>query len=185
MHKLLRRSRVLLLFLSLMSTLHAAEARASGWDGKVIFMRHALAPGTGDPSNFRLDDCSTQRNLNEVGREQARAIGSELQAAGVLPVAIYSSQWCRCWQTAELLGLGAYSTHPGLNSFFQGIVDRKQTLELLEELMSGLDTSAGPYIFVTHQVVISAVTGLYTASGAMVVYDLVSGSVSAYSDGGS
>ena len=172
---------LLLLTLALASVLQAAEVQASDWQGKVIFMRHALAPGTGDPGNFQLDDCATQRNLNDLGREQARSIGVSLQAAGVVPAAIYSSQWCRCWQTAELLGLGPYSTHPGLNSFFQGIVDRKQTLELLGDLMSELDTSTGPYIFVTHQVVISALTGFYPASGAMVVYDLASGAVSPYS----
>ena len=181
MNRLLRPHWILLWLLALASVLQAAEARASDWDGKVIFMHHALAPGTGDPSNFKLGDCATQRNLNEVGREQARSIGASLQKSGVVPVAIYSSQWCRCWQTAELLGLGSYNTHPGLNSFFQGIVDRKQTLELLEKLISKLDTSVGPYMFVTHQVVISAVTGFYPASGAMVVYDLANGSVSAYS----
>ena len=175
----------LILLLSLILIVHAVELRASDWDGKVIFMRHALAPGTGDPSHFQLGDCATQRNLNDAGRLQARSIGASLRTAGVSPVAIYSSQWCRCWQTAELLGLGAYSTHPGLNSFFQGIVDRKHTLDLLDELMTDLDTSIGPYIFVTHQVVISAVTGFYPASGAMVVYDLANASVSPYSAGSS
>ena len=160
----------------------AAEAATNPeWAGKVIFMRHALAPGFGDPQDFRIDDCSSQRNLNSAGREQARDLGARLLAAGVLPVAIYSSQWCRCWQTAELLALGDYQQHPGLNSFFQNIVDREQTLARLAELLAALDSASGPYLMVTHQVVISAVTGISPASGGMVVYDLSSKTAKRYS----
>ena len=81
-------------------------------------MRHATAPGTGDPAEFQLDDCATQRNLSAVGREQARATGARLRAAGITSAEVYSSQWCRCLETARLLGLGEVLELPALNSFF-------------------------------------------------------------------
>src|SRR5688500_16468822 len=70
-------------------------------------LRHALAPGIGDPAEFRLDDCATQRNLSAAGRDQARAIGERLRAQGITQAEVYSSQWCRCLETARLLDLGA------------------------------------------------------------------------------
>ena len=171
-----------LLGLLALTSLSATEATTNAeWAGKVIFMRHALAPGFGAPQNFRIDDCSSQRNLNSAGREQARDLGARLRRAGVLPVAIYSSQWCRCWQTAELLALGDYQQHLGLNSFFQNIVDREQTLARLADLLATLDSASGPYLMVTHQVVIAALTGISPASGGMVVYDIASKTSKRYS----
>ena len=84
----------------------------------VALMRHATAPGTGDPAGFALGDCTTQRNLSAAGREQARATGARLRAAGIAMARIYSSQWCRCLETARLLGLGEVTELPALNSFF-------------------------------------------------------------------
>ena len=66
------------------------------FDGTVIFLRHALAPGNGDPANFNLKDCHTQRNLDETGRRQARGIGKRIAAANLNLVGIYSIEWCRC-----------------------------------------------------------------------------------------
>lgn len=87
--------------------------------GKVIIVRHAIAPGTGDPSNFEVDDCSTQRNLDTSGRNQALAMGDWLRSQGVDSARVYSSQWCRCKDTAELLKLGPVKELPALNSFYQ------------------------------------------------------------------
>lgn len=87
--------------------------------GHFAIMRHALAPGTGDPRNFDLTDCSTQRNLSEAGREQAKAVGELLRKSGIEKAGVYSSQWCRCLDTATLLGLGPVTELPALNSFFQ------------------------------------------------------------------
>ena len=70
--------------------------------GHVLMIRHALAPGTGDPTNFRIGDCSTQRNLDDRGREQARTIGNWLRSKGLTSARVYSSQWCRCLETAQL-----------------------------------------------------------------------------------
>ena len=74
-------------------------------DANVIFMRHALAPGFGDPEDFNVADCSTQRNLNEEGRAQALSIGKAMRNSGLQFKEILSSQWCRCTQTTELLNL--------------------------------------------------------------------------------
>ena len=101
--------------------------------GDVLIMRHALAPGGGDPTNFRVDDCATQRNLDGAGRAQATDIGRALVASGlVLGARIFTSQWCRCRETAELIQAVLASSHPlanasqfqvlpdwGLNSFYQ------------------------------------------------------------------
>jgi hypothetical protein len=91
--------------------------------GTVLLLRHVLAPGTGDPPGFVLGDCSTQRNLSDVGREQGRALGERLRQAGIVQARIYSSRWCRCLETAELLDLGPVQPLPALDSFFQ---DRSQ-----------------------------------------------------------
>lgn len=136
----------------------------------VVFMRHALAPGFGDPSNFKLDDCATQRNLNEEGIEQARLLGKKLRAAGWQFDQILSSRWCRCAQTAEQLGYDSWQYFDGLNSFFQNHVDREKTLQLLEQKLDSL----GPderILMVSHQVVISAITGISPESGGIVLYN--------------
>ena len=89
-------------------------------DANVIFMRHALAPGFGDPENFNLDSCETQRNLNVDGRQQAIDSGHYLRNESLKFDAIYSSQWCRCLETAKLLNFSIEESFAGLNSFFQG-----------------------------------------------------------------
>ena len=139
-------------------------------DGNVLFLRHALAPGFGDPAHFDIDDCATQRNLNDVGREQARAIGAYMTRHDIVPDTILSSRWCRCRDTASEMAIGPFSTHTGLNSFFDGHVDRGRTLAALRAYMATI----GPgrlELMVTHQVVISAVTGIAPRSGGMVVYN--------------
>jgi phosphohistidine phosphatase SixA len=142
------------------------SALASGQ--AVAIMRHALAPGTGDPAGFRLDDCSTQRNLSDAGRAQAKAIGDRLRRNGIDQAEVRSSQWCRCLDTAQHLGLGPVEPMPALNSFF-GNRSRgpAQTRELREFL---IDREADqPLILVTHQVNITALTGVFPTSGEIVV----------------
>ena len=136
----------------------------------VILMRHALAPGTGDPSNFQIDDCATQRNLNQAGIEQAKQIGKSLAAKGLVPTRIFTSPWCRCVDTAKALNLGDYEIHDGLASFSEGHVDRDETLSLLRaELQKIGDDEL--VLFITHQVVIQALTGTYVKSGAYLLKD--------------
>jgi len=136
-------------------------------DGEaIVIMRHALAPGVGDPANFDVTDCTTQRNLDVAGRAQSREIGERFRVAGIASAAVYSSAWCRCRETAQLLGLGDVTTLPALNSFFRAWERQEaQTNDLRAWLTQwGGD---GPLVLVSHQVNIRALTGLSTRSGEM------------------
>ena len=144
---------------------------AANPDGHVLFIRHALAPGSGDPSHFKVEDCQTQRNLSVAGREQARQIGARLRAANLKISNILSSQWCRCKDTATEMGLGPVNLAPGLNSFYQGIVPKKDTLASLTKRLDSLDGGDGITIMVTHFITISAITGIGVSSGGMVSYN--------------
>ena len=143
-------------------------------DANVVFLRHALAPGIGDPDYFNIDNCSTQRNLNEAGKLQAKNLGNILRAAELKFEKILSSQWCRCIETVELLQLTPWETFPGLNSFFQKYSNRKKNLLLLESKIKQFKTKK-LYLLVTHQVVISAVTNKTTDSGGLVIYNSFTG----------
>ena len=144
---------------------------ANDWDalsepGAIAIMRHALAPGTGDPANLTVGDCSTQRNLDDRGRAQARAVGAALRDRGYTFDFVFSSQWCRTRETAELLGLGPVLDAAALNSFFGDAstrdVQTQQTRDLIEQ-------TEGRSMLVTHQVNIFALTGQSTRSGEVLV----------------
>jgi broad specificity phosphatase PhoE len=163
---------ILLLVLALPAYANSVEIAKT--DGAILLMRHALAPGTGDPEKVVVGDCSTQRNLSEVGRKQAREIGKRLAEVGITHV--FTSQWCRTRETAELLNAGTVKDWPSLNSFF---ADRSSEPEQTKEtmrLLSSLKTSDRP-ILVTHQVNISALTGLVPRSGEIIVVRIVNGSL--------
>jgi phosphohistidine phosphatase SixA len=140
----------------------------------VIFMRHALAPGFGDPDNFDVTDCATQRNLDDQGRAQAREIGQAFAQADVAIDQIYSSQWCRCQDTARLLEMWAHVPFTGLNSFFQNHAPRDATLAMLRQKLQQLPKDRVT-LMVTHQVVINAITGRSVPSGGVVAYDTRTG----------
>ena len=142
-------------------------------DADVLFLRHALAPGFGDPAVFSIDDCHTQRNLSQAGRDQSRRIGDYLRDEGLDIRVILSSRWCRCVETAAQMGIGPFTTHDGLNSFFDGHVDRAETLALLRQHLDKLAASptGGLSLMVTHQVVITGITGIAPASGGFVAYN--------------
>lgn len=134
--------------------------------GHALMLRHALAPGTGDPAGFRLDDCATQRTLDAAGRDQARAIGKALRAAGITRAAVFSSQWCRCLETAELLELGPVTELPALNSFFGPNRDRRPArMAALRAFLAERPVDGPPVVLVTHQVTITALTGDFARSG--------------------
>ena len=137
---------------------------------KLIFIRHSIAPGSGDPINFDILDCSTQRNLNYLGINQSKKIGQFFLKNNIKIDKVISSQWCRCKETATLLNMGPVQEFAGLNSFFQGYARRDQTLKKLEQRLANLGP-AGLYLMVTHQVVIQAVTQLTVASGECVAYN--------------
>jgi len=142
------------------------EALRSG--GHVALMRHALAPGTGDPPEFSVMDCSTQRNLSEEGRRQAKNIGDRFRANGISSASVYSSQWCRCIDTAELLGLGIVKELPILNSFYLDFERRQPQTQQLRKWITKQNL-AKPLVLVTHQVNINALTDVYTSSGEMII----------------
>ena len=143
--------------------------------GNVLLIRHALAPGFGDPQNFDLNDCSTQRNLDGEGREQAFRIGEKIKAARIKFSKIYSSQWCRCLETAKNMNLGEITVEPGLNSFFQGIVPKDKTLDRLRKRLESVEAKQELVLMITHQVTITAVTGITVSSGGAVAFNTKSG----------
>jgi phosphohistidine phosphatase SixA len=142
------------------------EALRSGTH--VALLRHAVAPGTGDPANFALGDCGTQRNLSEKGRTQAARIGARFRENGIATARIFSSQWCRCLETARLLEIGQVEELPLLNSFFADSDRRGPQTEGLKRWLAGQEKKA-PLVLVTHQVNITALTGIHPGSGEMVV----------------
>ena len=130
--------------------------------GGVLLVRHASTElGLGDPPGFVLSQCQTQRNLSEAGRAQARALGAWF-ARNALPVqAVLSSQWCRCQDTAQL-ALGRVQAWPALNSTFDGQGQPETQLRDLRERLGGLREGTLE-VWVTHQVIMTALTGAYPA----------------------
>jgi hypothetical protein len=137
-------------------------------EGGIVLFRHAIAPGGGDPPGMRLGDCTTQRNLDATGRDQARRIGDAMRAAGVTVGAVLASEWCRTRETAELAFPGRVLPEPAFNSFF---ADRSAGPARTAAARAILLAWNGPgALFVsTHQVNITALTGIVPASGEGVV----------------
>jgi phosphohistidine phosphatase SixA len=147
-------------------------AKEKLWDAfksgnHIILIRHAFAPGFSDPENFNVKDCTTQRNLNNTGRNQARRIGDLFRMQGIQNARIYSSQWCRCLETAKLLKLGNVKILKSLNSFFEHLERKeKQTTATRKWIRNtSLDT---PTVLVTHLVNITALTNNSISSGELV-----------------
>ena len=135
-------------------------------------IRHALAPGSGDPPNFTIGDCTTQRNLDESGRNQARKIGDWLRSNGVTSARVYSSQWCRCLETAALIGIGSVRELPALNSFYERVQDREPNIAALKSFIKQQPVDGELIILVTHFVTIAAITGSGVSSGEAVLMEL-------------
>ena len=157
---------------SAFSDLAAAEPARDGspfvGDGTVVLLRHATAPGIGDPQGFRLGACATQRNLDATGRAEARRIGDAFRAHGVRVDAVLSSQWCRTRETADLAFPGLAKEEPTFNSFFDDVAnDPLQTAAARARLRAW--RGPGVLVVVTHQVNITALTGIVPASGEGVV----------------
>jgi len=155
-------------------TAHADESAA--WEAlregrAVLMLRHALAPGTGDPVNFKVDDCSTQRNLNDTGREQARAWKAYLAEHGIDKARVFSSQWCRCMDTAHEMDVGPVEEMLSLNSFFRNRGKADMQTEQTIAIVNGMEPGP-PVVLVSHQVNITALTGIYPSSNEGVVIAL-------------
>ena len=143
--------------------------------GHVLMIRHALAPGSGDPANFRIGDCTTQRNLNDTGRDQAGRIGDWLRASGVRAARVYASQWCRCLETAALMKLGPVRELQALNSFYERPRDREPNLSALRAFLARQPADGNLIVLVTHYVTIAGLSGAAVSSGEGVLLKLVDG----------
>jgi phosphohistidine phosphatase SixA len=141
-------------------------------DGQhILLMRHADAPGFSDPAGHRLDQCSTQRNLGEFGKKQAERTGQWLSQEGIESAKVFSSPWCRCIDTANLLQKGPVTIDPALGSFFENMGQANQKTEALRQLVqkSLKQFPKTPIIMVSHHVNIEAFTGVVLGSGDMVL----------------
>ena len=163
---------IMLLLITEVSAQSELERIKKTISANVIFLRHALAPGVGDPSNFIKEDCSTQRNLNNKGRLQARLLGDFLKSSNLRFSEILTSEWCRCIDTVRELNLGQWETFSGLNSFFQEHEKKGQVMDKLQKKLDLLGYS-DLVLFVTHQVVILEQTGVAPKSGEMVLYNSI------------
>lgn len=134
--------------------------------GYVLLLRHSYAPGVGDPENFRLGDCSTQRNLNEIGRQDAKDIGDWLKRREIKILRVESSRWCRAKETAQLLGLGKVRLNRNLDSLFEesDLVNHPQTKRIRKQILDHRNKS-GLLVMVSHYVNIGALTDIGVGSG--------------------
>ena len=143
---------------------------ASSAKGYVLLLRHSLAPGVGDPENFKLGDCSTQRNLSQGGRDDAAEIGAWIKRQKVKIYRVESSRWCRARQTAKLLDIGKVKLNKNLDSLFResNLESHPQTLKTKEQILNHRDKS-GLLVLVGHYVNIAALVGVGVDSGEGVI----------------
>ncbi len=139
--------------------------------GKLIFIRHAYAPGNGDPDNFNLNDCSTQRNLSEEGRKQAEYIGEFFRDKKIKIDQVLSSEWCRCKETAEI-AFTNFSTNSFLNSFYsyKFTKNKNKQINALNVYIDKFKSDKN-LVLVTHYVLISEILNYGPSSGEIVVSD--------------
>ena len=148
----------------------AIEKQIDNIKANVIFIRHTLAPGYGDPENFNLQDCLSQRNLDKIGKKQAQLIGQYFIKNKISFTEILTSEWCRCIDTAREMNIGISNTFDGLNSFFQDYSSKSEIMHKLNLKLNKLN-SENFTLMITHQVVISEVTNIKPPSGGIVLYN--------------
>ena len=166
---------ILVLFISLNTSVKADSKKniikKLKEGGKLIFIRHAYAPGGGDPNNFDIKDCNTQRNLSNTGREQARKIGFFFKNNNIKIENIYSSEWCRCKETA-LIAFNNFENKKFLNSFFSIKFAKNKDLQInnLKKFIKDWEGDEN-LIFVTHYVVIKELLDYGSGSGEIIISD--------------
>jgi len=165
--------RSLALVVLLVATGSARADEAAAWaalrqGGVVALMRHGDAPGVGDPEGWRLDDCTTQRNLSERGRDEARSVGARLRAERIAIARVLSSPWCRCVDTATLVGVGPVQVEPAFANAFV-LSDRREALRDGGQAVIGRWRGPGVLLVVTHGENIRALTGRSPATAEIVV----------------
>jgi phosphohistidine phosphatase SixA len=174
-----RARRLLIVLLPLLFVVVPAAQAQDQWallnqPRAIVLFRHASAPGSGDPAGFVLGDCATQRNLDERGRAQARALGQAFRARGIAVGRVVASQWCRARDTAELAFPGRVQTDPAFNSFFANPSNEPQTTARALDTLSNW-TGPGVLVAVTHQVNITALTGVSPSEGEGVIVTMQDG----------
>lgn len=137
--------------------------------GKLVLIRHSEAPGTGDPENFNINDCKTQRNLSKDGIDQAKRLGQFFKTNNISFEKVYSSEYCRCKDTA-LNAFKNFETFSGLNSTFADSSKTPLYIKRTKEFIETLDKKKN-YIFVAHHTTIEGLTGQFANSGEMIVVD--------------
>ena len=169
--------------LMFVSTAWAQQSEAELWqaiatDGHIALMRHSTAPGSDDPPNFQLGDCTTQRNLSEGGRDLASQIGERFRANGIETAAVYSSPWCRCMDTAGLLNLGPVIELLSISSLYQNLPGQRSSerTPALQQWFAQQNFDE-PIVLVTHQVNITHLTGEYAGEGDMVIVKVEDGAL--------
>ena len=137
----------------------------------IIFIRHSLAPGSGDPENINLNDCKTQRNLNKEGIRQSKKIGNFFKKNNIKVEHVFSSEWCRCKDTA-FHAFNSYKTFDALNSFYSEkfYKNKNRQIKRLKKFISEWDNKSN-LVLVTHYVLISEVLNYGPSSGEIVVSD--------------
>ena len=137
---------------------------------KIILIRHSLAPGGGDPVGFKIDDCRTQRNLNKVGINQSKKIGKLFKKNKVPVDQVFSSQWCRCKDTAKY-AFGNFKEFTALNSTFQSPYNQNEGRQLKElyRFVEQWDGKGKNLVLITHFSIITALTNAVPSSGEIVI----------------
>ena len=138
-------------------------------NNNIIFIRHSLAPGTGDPENISLKDCKTQRNLNNEGIKQSKKIGNFFKKNNIKVEYVFSSEWCRCKDTA-FHAFNNYKTFNALNSFYSKkfYKNKNQQIKKLKRYIRNWDNNSN-LILVTHYVVILEILGIAAGSGEIII----------------
>ena len=169
----IKKTLILLFFLLICSSTYAniKVINALEEGGKLIFIRHAYAPGGGDPNNFDIRDCSTQRNLDTTGINQAKRIGLFFRDHKISIDSVFSSEWCRCKDTAKNAFVD-YKTFNALNSFFSTKFSKNRDKQMkdLKNFVKNWDSKKN-IVFITHYVVISEVLNESVNSGTIIVTD--------------
>tara|TARA_Y100000741_G_scaffold308103_1_gene251091 strand:- start:234 stop:794 length:561 start_codon:yes stop_codon:yes gene_type:complete len=167
----------LILFFTFIFSFFISQPVNASWDpakdgDKIILIRHSKAPGFGDPPGFKIKDCKTQRNLSKEGIEQSKKIGKLFKKNKIKIDKVFSSQWCRCKDTAKY-AFKNYKEFSALNSTFQSPYDKnaKKQIKALKDYIEKWNGQGGNLVLVTHYVIITAITDVVPRSGEIIIID--------------
>ena len=162
----------ILLFSFLISYSAQANWKPATDGDKIILIRHSIAPGSGDPTGFKINDCKTQRNLNEEGINQSKKIGKLFKENQIKVHKVLSSQWCRCKDTAKY-AFEKFKEFSALNSTFQSPYNKNETKQLkeLKNFVKKWNGKGKNLILVTHYSIITAITSAAPGSGEIIITD--------------